>query len=54
MANLTKEELDNGRIQFKGSKEHYEVTAQCGAPKGPVMAFVSYRWTSDPGDGPTK
>ena len=27
VTNLTREELDNGRIQFKGSKEHYEVTA---------------------------
>jgi hypothetical protein len=44
--NLEKKQLEDGRYELKGSTDRYTVTMQCGAPKGELIAFVSYHWTS--------
>lgn len=44
--NLESKKLDDGRYEIKGSTERYTVTMQCGAPKGELIAFVSYHWTA--------
>lgn len=44
--NLESKQLEDGRFELKGSTERYTVTMQCGAPKGELIAFVAYQWTS--------
>jgi hypothetical protein len=44
--NLESKQLEDGRYELKGSTDRYTVTMQCGAPKGELIAFVSYHWTS--------
>lgn len=44
--NLESKKLEDGRYELKGSTERYTVTMQCGAPKGELIAFVSYHWTA--------
>lgn len=46
VANLESKQLEDGRFELKGSTDRYTVTMQCGAPKGELIAFVSYHWTS--------
>ena len=44
--NLESKQLEDGRYELKGSTDRYTVTMQCGAPKGELIAFVSYHWTA--------
>lgn len=44
--NLESKQLEDGRYELKGNTDRYTVTMQCGAPKGELIAFVSYHWTS--------
>lgn len=44
--NLTSKRLEDGRFELEGNTERYTVTMQCGAPKGELIAFVSYQWTA--------